>query len=116
MDYKRGDIVLVNFNPQKKPEEISKVRPAVIISDSDLNQVLDLVSVIALTTNLIDDALPLRIRILKRENLTQDSDAMCEQLRSVSKSRISQRVATINDKELEYLEKGIMLMLGLKIY
>jgi len=114
MDYKRGDIVLVNFNPQKKPEEISKVRPAVIMSDSDLNQVLDLVSVIAFTTNLIDDALPLRIRIPKRENLTQDSDAMCEQLRSVSKSRISERVATVNDEELEYLENGIRLMLGLK--
>jgi len=116
MEYKRGDIVLVNFNPQKKPEVISKVRPAIIISDSDLNNILDLVSVIALTTNLIDDALPLRIRIAKRELLQQDSDAMCEQLRSVSKSRISERVATINDKELEYLEKGIQLMLGLKTW
>jgi len=113
MDYKRGDIVLVNFNPQKKPEEISKVRPAVIMSDSDLNQVLDLVSVVALTTNLIDDALPLRVRIKQKENLKKDSDAMCEQLRSVSKSRISQRVATVNDEELEYLENGIRLMLGL---
>ena len=36
MDYKRGDIVLVNFNPQKKYEEIAKVRLAIIISDSDL--------------------------------------------------------------------------------
>ena len=66
MEYKRGDIVLVNFNPQKKAEEISKVRPAVIISDSDLNEVLDLVSVVPFTTNLIDDALPLRIRIPKK--------------------------------------------------
>ena len=114
MDYKRGDIVLVNFNPQKRPEEVSKVRPAVIISDSDLNQVLDLVSVVALTTNLIDDALPLRIRIPKRELLTHDSDAMCEQLRSVSKSRILERVGAVNTEELKYLENGIKRMLGLK--
>ena len=32
--YERGSIVLVNFNPQKKKEEVSKVRPAVIVSDS----------------------------------------------------------------------------------
>jgi len=114
MDYKRGDIVLVNFNPQKKAEEISKVRPAIIISDSELNQVLDLVSVVALTTNLIDDALPLRIRISKRELLEKDSDAMCEQLRSVSKSRISQKLAHINERELKYLEDGIKIMLGLR--
>ena len=28
MDYKRGDIVLVNFNPQRKAEEVGKIRPA----------------------------------------------------------------------------------------
>ncbi|HIO95386.1 MAG TPA: type II toxin-antitoxin system PemK/MazF family toxin, partial [Campylobacterales bacterium] len=54
MDYKRGDIVLVNFNPQKKPEEVAKVRPAIIISDTELNLVLDLVTVVAMSTNLID--------------------------------------------------------------
>jgi len=113
MDYKRGDIVLVNFNPQKKAEEVSKVRPAIIISDSDLNQVLDLVSIVALTTNLIDDALPLRVRIPKRELLKKDSDAMCEQLRSVSKSRILEKLGQINDEELAYIENGIKLMLGL---
>ena len=69
MEYKRGDIVLVNFNPQKKADEISKIRPAIIISDTELNEVLDLVSVIALTTNLIDNALPLRIRIVKKDSL-----------------------------------------------
>jgi len=113
MDYKRGDIVLVNFNPQKKPEEISKIRPAIIISDTDLNQVLDLVSVVALTTNLIDNALPLRIRIKKVELLKEDSDAMCEQLRSVSKSRISEKLSSLNEKQLEQIENGIKSMLGL---
>ena len=113
MDYKRGDIVLVNFNPQKKPEEISKVRPAIIISDTDLNQVLDLVSVVALTTNLIDNALPLRIRIEKTELLKEDSDAMCEQLRSISKSRIGEKLSSLNEKQLEQVENGIKAMLGL---
>ena len=113
MDYERGDIILVNFNPQKKPEEISKIRPAIIISDTDLNQVLDLVSVVALTTNLIDNALPLRIRIKKVELLKEDSDAMCEQLRSVSKSRISEKLSNLNEKQLEQIENGIKSMLGL---
>ena len=113
MDYKRGDIVLVNFNPQKKAEEVSKVRPAIIISDTDLNQVLDLVSVVALTTNLIDDALPLRVRIKARKLLKKESDAMCEQLRSVAKSRISEHLATLNSKELENIENGIRVMLSL---
>ena len=113
MDYKRGDIVLVNFNPQKKKEEIGKIRPAIIMSDTDLNEVLDLVSVIALTTNLIDDSEPLRIRIIKKDGLKQDSDAMVEQLRSISKTRISEKIAYLNEEEMRKIEYGIKLMLGL---
>jgi len=114
MVYNRGDIVLVNFNPQKKADEISKVRPAIIISDSDLNQVLDLVSVVAMTTNLIDDAEPLRIRIGKRDDLLHDSDAMIEQLRSLSKSRIGKKLSSLTNHELAKVEKGIKEMLALK--
>ena len=111
MVYKRGDIVLVNFNPQEKGEEIGKIRPAIIISDTDLNSVLDLVTVIALTANLIDDALPLRIRIKKKDSLTNDSDAMVEQIRFLSKSRIGQKVAEVLDSELKLVENGIREML-----
>ena len=113
MDYRRGDIVLVNFNPQKKKEEVSKVRPAIILSDTDLNEILDLVSVVALTTNLIADSEPLRIRINKREALQRDSDAMIEQLRSVSKERIGERVGSVSNEEMEKVEYGVKLMLGL---
>ena len=113
MEYKRGDIVLVNFNPQKKPEEISKIRPAIIVSDTELNEVLDLVSVVALTTNLIDDAEPLRVRISKKESLKEDSDAMIEQLRNLSKSRIGEKIASLDENELAKIEYGIKAMLGL---
>jgi mRNA interferase MazF len=101
------------LNLQKRQEEISKIRPAIIISDTDLNQILDLITIIPLTTNLIDNALPLRIRIEKRENLEKESDAMVEQIRAVSKSRIENRVAKLNEKELELVETGIKEMLNL---
>jgi len=113
MDYKRGDIVLVNFNPQRKSEEVSKVRPAIVISDSKLNDVLDLVTVIAMTTNLIDDAEPLRVRVLKKEHLKSDSDAMIEQIISVSKQRLGEKIATVTKNELEKITYGIREMLVL---
>jgi mRNA interferase MazF len=111
--YTRGDIVLVNFNPQRKAEEVSKIRPAVILSDSDLNDILDLVTVVALTTNLIDDAEPLRIRISQRDELQKESDAMIEQIRSVSKSRIGEKIATLTKEELSKIEYGVKKMLKL---
>ena len=113
MDYRRGDIVLVDFNPQKKKEEVGKVRPAVILSDTQLNEVLDLVTVVALTTNLIEDAEPLRIRIAPRERLEKESDVMVEQLRSLSKRRIGERLASLSEEELEKIAYGVRTMLGL---
>ncbi|MDO8454690.1 MAG: type II toxin-antitoxin system PemK/MazF family toxin [Sulfurimonas sp.] len=113
MDYKRGDIVLVNFNPQKQPLEVAKTRPAIIVSDSDLNQVLDLVTVVALTTNIIEESEPLRILIKKRKKLLQDSDAMVEQLRSVAKVRILETLAKLSEVELKKIEYGIKTMLNL---
>ncbi len=113
MDCKRGDIMLVNFNPQRKPEEVAKVRPAIVISDTKLNQVLDLIAVVALTTNLIDDAEPLRIRIPKRDKLKMDSDAMIEQLRTVSKQRVGEKIASLTEVETEKIADGIKEMLVL---
>ena len=66
-----------------------KICPAIILSDSELNEILDLVTVVAM---------PLRIRISKRETLKEDSDVMIEQLRSVAKSRIDEKIASINDE------------------
>jgi len=113
MDYNRGDIVLVNFNPQKRAEEVAKIRPAIVISDTKLNEVLDLVTVVAMTTNLIDDVEPLRVRIPRRETLKKESDAMIEQIRSISKHRIGDKIASLNKEELQKIEYGIREMLML---
>jgi mRNA interferase MazF len=69
--------------------------------------------VVALTTNLINDAEPLRIRIAKKENLKEESDAMIEQLRSISKSRIGEKLASLDENELSKIEYGIKAMLSL---
>ncbi len=113
MDYSRGDIVLVNFNPQKRAEEVAKIRPAIVISDTKLNEVLDLVTVVAMTTNLIDDAEPLRVRISKRDALKKERDAMIEQIRSISKHRIGDKKASLHKDELQKIEYGIREMLVL---
>ena len=113
MEYKRGDIVLVNFNPWKQKEEVGEIRPALIISDSVYNEYSDLIVVIPLTTNLIDDGGILRVRIKKREKLEKDSDAMIEQIRSIPKNRIIEKIAKISKNELILIERGIKVLLGL---
>ena len=102
MEFNRGDIVTVNLNP-KKGDEVGKIRPAVIVSGNDENGILDTVILMPLSTDLIDDMLPYRMRILKRENLHQDSDILINQIRTLSKQRIGEKIAVLSDDEYKLL-------------
>jgi mRNA interferase MazF len=104
MDFKRGDIITVNLNP-KKGHEVGKIRPAVIISNDDENEILDTVILMPLSTDLIDNMEPYRMRILKRDNLKQDSDVLINQVRTLSKLRIKEHIATITNNEYENIIK-----------
>ena len=113
MKYKRGKIVLVNFNSWRQKEEVRKIKPAVIISDSVYNYESDLVIVIPLTTNLIDNAGVLRVRIKHRDKLERDSDVMIEQIRCISKNRIIETIGELKKNEIRSIEKGLNLILNL---
>jgi len=98
MELNRGDIVIVNLYP-KKGDEVGKTRPAVIISGDDENSILDTVIVMPLSTDLIDDMLPYRMRIPKRGNLKKDSDVLINQIRALSKVRIKEKIAKLTNEE-----------------
>ena len=83
IDFKRGDIVTVNLNP-KKGHEVGKVRPAVIISGDDENAMLDTLILMPLSTDLLEDMEPYRMRINRRDDLKQDSDILINQERTFS--------------------------------
>ena len=106
MDYKRGDIVTVNLNP-KKGHEVGKVRPALIISGDDENSVLDTLILMPLSTDLIEDMQPYRLRIIKRDNLNQDSDILINQIRTLSKQRVGEKIAQLSDDEYDLVIKSL---------
>lgn len=102
MELNRGDIVIVNLYP-KKGDEVGKIRPAVIISDDDENAILDTVILMPLSTDLIDNMDPYRMRLLSRDDLKEDSDILINQIRSLSKTRIKEKIAKITLTEYDTL-------------
>ncbi|MBN1104872.1 MAG: type II toxin-antitoxin system PemK/MazF family toxin, partial [Deltaproteobacteria bacterium] len=86
--HNRGEIWLANLNPGRGTEP-GKTRPVLILQaqallDADHPSTL----VIPLTTNLIDDAEPLRIRVPACGTLAQDSDLLIDQLRAIDNRRL----------------------------
>jgi len=102
MDLNRGDIVGINLNP-KKGDEIGKIRPCVIISNDDENNILDTIIVIPLSTQLIDDMLPYRLRLIKRDKLEKDSDVLINHIRTISKKRVTSKISKITNEEYKLI-------------
>jgi len=100
MELNRGDIVIVNLYP-KKGDEVGKIRPAVIVSGNDENAILDTVMLMPLSTDLIDNMYPYRMKILKRDGLKEDSDILINQIRALSKTRIKEKIAKLTSVEYD---------------
>jgi mRNA interferase MazF len=97
---KRGEIWLANLNPRRGTEP-GKTRPVLIIQSQallDANHPSTLI--IPLTTHLIEDAEPLRIRVSATEQLRQDSDLLIDQLRAVDNRRLIQGPLTHRSSHL----------------
>ena len=107
----RGNIVLVNLNPQRN-DEAGKIRPCVIVSDSDVNEILDLVTVIPCTTNLLGEGL-FRIFLPARKGLDRDCEVMIEQIRGVSKKRLIKTTSSVSGNEMKKIELGIKALLSM---
>lgn len=83
-----GEIWLANLNPGKGHEP-GKVRPVLIVQGQAL---LDAkhpsTLIVPLTTQLMDDAEPLRIRVAAQGRLESDSDLLIDQLRAIDNRRL----------------------------
>jgi len=101
-----ADIWLANLNPIKKNNEAGKVRPVVIFQNNTLNgSDYPTTIILPLTTSLIDDAEPIRMRISKREKLKEDSDIIITQVRAIDNSRFVERLGALSENEFKYVKK-----------
>ena len=105
---KRGEVWWVNFDPSVGGE-IKKKRPAVILSNDVANKYLNRVQVVPVTGNVS--------RLYPSEAYVtiagEQSKAMADQLATVSKARLRERIATIGAEELQAIGRAIKVQLQL---
>ena len=115
MAYKRGGIYLSNFNPSRGTEP-GKIRPCLVIQSNLLSDVgHPSTTVLPLTTQLTEDAEPLRLRLVSRDGLEYDSDVMLDQTRTIDNRRINGDMLTLlSEQELGKIELFMRIVLGLE--
>ncbi len=110
MALQRGDIHWVAF-PQREPRglEIEKTRPCIIVSYTGANEYRKTVVVVPLTTGSYE-APPIIINIA---SAGKNSKAVCDQVVAVDKRRVGEKLGSLTQKELAYLEECLRKVLGL---
>ena len=113
---KRGSVWLANLNP-KRGTEPGKVRPVLIVQsqallDADHPSTL----VVPLTTRLIDNAEPLRLRLAAHSDLQKDSDLLMDQLRALDNKRLIQGPLTqCSDEFMAHVDAALQEVLDLPV-
>lgn len=94
-----GDVWLANLNPGRGTEP-GKTRPVLIVQSQALLDALHPSTlVLPLTTALIDDAEPLRLRLPAQGRLEKKSDVLVDQLRAMDNRRLIDGPLCACDKE-----------------
>jgi len=114
MSLERGTLVLVDLEPTLGHEQ-QGTRPCVIVSDAAVNsnQRFPLIAVVPITGTRAKGALYPALAP-GASGLTKPSTALVDQLRSIDKQRIRRRYGQISAAELQAIDAGLCLYLGLE--
>ena len=104
---KRYEIYFADLNPTIG-SEISKIRPVVIVSEDAMNKYLETVVVCHITSK-IHPAWRTRLQI---SCAGKQSEVAVDQIRTISKARLKQRIDQLSDSQASQLRRIITEMYG----
>jgi mRNA interferase MazF len=105
---KRADIWWISFEPAVGGE-VRKERPAVIVSNDTANKYLNRVLAVPLTTS-VERVYPSEALVTVRR---KKHKAMADQLTTVSKRRLQNRIGRLSNMDMQAVEQAIKVQLGL---
>ena len=84
-----------------------KIQKALIISKDDENSILDTVIILPISSNILDDMFPYRLRIQNRDNLIDDSDVLINQITTLNKFKIKEKIAKLTQEEYDLVIQAL---------
>lgn len=108
----RGEIYWVNLDPTVG-SEISKTRPALIISNNTGNQYATRVIIAPISSRGISKVYPFEVLVQAGEGgLSQRCKVLLDQIRTVDKARLGQNIGTLTTKHMKQVNHAIRLSLA----
>lgn len=114
MMIRRGDIYFADLRPVVGSEQ-GGVRPVLIIQNDMGNRHSPTVICAAITSKMNKAKLPTHIALdMNRYDLMKDSVILLEQIRTIDKSRLREKVCHLDEEILEEINRALCVSLALE--
>ena len=113
MEINRGDIYYADLSPVVGSEQ-GGVRPVLVVQNDVGNKYSPTVIIAAITSKLSKAKLPTHIELNKESyNLPKDSVVLLEQIRTLDKRRLQEKLGTIDNLTMRKFDVAIMISFGI---
>ena len=113
MKVKRGDIYYADLSPVVGSEQ-GGVRPVLIVQNDVGNRFSPTVIAAAITSQINKARLPTHIELSAQTyGLTKDSVVLLEQIRTIDKRRLKERMGRLDEKLMNRVDSAIAVSFGL---
>ena len=111
-EIKRGEVYYADLSPVVGSEQ-GGFRPVLILQNDIGNKYSPTVIVTAITSQLGKAKLPTHIELSAEEyNLPKNSVALLEQIRTLDKRRLKEKVTTLSDGKMKEVNRALLISLG----
>lgn len=113
MVVKKGDIFFADLSPVIGSEQ-GGVRPVIVIQNDVGNKYSPTVIVAAITSQINKAKLPTHVEIKAGDHgLNKDSVILLEQLRTVDKRRLKERIGRMEAEAMKKVNEALVISLGI---
>ena len=113
MVIRRGDIYYADLRPVVGSEQ-GGIRPVLVIQNDTGNRHSPTVIVAAITSKMTKAKLPTHVKIYCYKcNIIKDSIILLEQLRTIDKKRLKDKVCHLDSEMLKIVDKALLISLEL---
>jgi mRNA interferase MazF len=113
VEVRRGDIVYANLNPVIGSEQ-GGTRPVLVLQNDIGNRFSPTTIVAAITSKIKKAKLPTHVEIEAAQyGLERDSVILLEQLRTIDKRRLKEKLAHLDEETMARVNQGLIISMGL---
>ena len=117
MKYRKWSIWKANLDPVVGSEQ-GRSRPVLIISEDDINDLLNIVNIVHITSRKSGRMIYPNETLLEagKYGLMSESIVLCHQIRTIDKSRLSNKYGLITEKDVQHeITEAICFQLGIQL-